>query len=324
MKLITLDNLKTFLDKLLDQISTDVYTKKEVDEKLSKMNTKSDGYSKVEIDEKLKEIKKINNNADADKFFGWLKERNYDLTNFQGLDGTFPVKDFPEIKADNLVGGDTKIAGTGAPNTIVEYGGKQAQIGSDGHFLLEGITPLVDGELIQITCYDYAGRKKPFSIAVGKIEYAVPEGTTEITYSIVEQYNLNRAGRLIFPPSVKTVNASVLYNCTLLTDISLPACTRVDTSALRNCSSLKNASLPLCTSIGRSAFDSCSLLTNVSLPACVSVGDYAFWDCNKLQTLVLSDGWTPSPKANIPTTATVYNQDKTKKVDWKTMSWVNV
>lgn len=36
MKLITLDNLKTFLDKLLEQISTDVYSKKEVDDKLEK------------------------------------------------------------------------------------------------------------------------------------------------------------------------------------------------------------------------------------------------------------------------------------------------
>lgn len=59
MKLITLDNLKTFLNKLLEQISTDVYSKKEVDEKLSKINTKSDGYSKAEIDEKLKNIPKV-------------------------------------------------------------------------------------------------------------------------------------------------------------------------------------------------------------------------------------------------------------------------
>lgn len=59
MKLITLDNLKTFLDKLLEQISTDVYSKKEVDEKFSKMDTKSDGYSKAEIDEKLKNIPKV-------------------------------------------------------------------------------------------------------------------------------------------------------------------------------------------------------------------------------------------------------------------------
>ena len=59
-KVITLDNLKTFLDKLLEKIFANVYSKKEVDEKLSKMNTKSDGYSKAEIDEKLKNISKVN------------------------------------------------------------------------------------------------------------------------------------------------------------------------------------------------------------------------------------------------------------------------
>lgn len=279
-------------------------------------------YTKEESDNRYQRKGEGGGNSNA--FYQWLKERNYDLTNFQGLEGVFPVKDFPEIKVANLSGGDTKIAGTGAPNTIVEYDGKQVQIGNDGQFVLEGITPLVDGKIIQIVYYDYAGREKMVSVAVGKIEYAVPEGTTEITDSIVKQYNLNRAGRLIFPPSVKRIANDAFRDCTNLTSVSLLACTSVENNALRNCSSLKNASLPLCTSIGVSAFDSCSLLTNVSLPACVSVGDYAFWHCNKLQTLVLSDGWTPIPRANIPTTATVYNQDKTKKVNWNTMKWVNV
>lgn len=218
--------------------------------------------------------------ASVESFYQWLKERNYDLTNFQGLEGVFPLKAFPEIKAANLAGGDTKIDGTGAPNTIVEYDGKRTQVGNDGHFMLEGISPLVDGDLIQITCYDYAGRKKTFSVAVGKIEYAVPEGTTEITSYIVRQYNLNRAGRLVFPPSVKSVDYSAFYKCASITSLFIPACT--------------------------------------------SVGSAAFYGCNNLQTVILSDGWTPSSNALIPTTATVYNPDKTKKVDWNTMSWVNV
>lgn len=48
MKLITLDNLKTFLDKLLEQISTDVYTKQEVDEKLKTIP--KNVYTKEETD----------------------------------------------------------------------------------------------------------------------------------------------------------------------------------------------------------------------------------------------------------------------------------
>lgn len=297
----------------------DVYTKAEAD---GKYQPKGD-YASVEyVNNKITNVPK--SGGDVDKFYQWLKERNYDLTNFQGLEGVFPVKDFPEIKADNLAGGDTKIAGTGAPNAIVEYDGKQAQIGNDGHFVLEGITPLVDGDLIQITCYDYAGRKKTFSVAVGHIEYAVPEGTIEITSDTVKQYSLNRAGRLIFPSSVKTVNASAFEGCSLLTSVSMPECTLVRGFAFRDCSSLTKVSLPACTSVKGFAFRNCSSLTSILLPACASVEDYSFSGCNKLQTLVLSDGWTPNTNPGIPTTATVYNQDKTKKVDWKTMTWVNV
>ena len=262
--------------------------------------------------------------ASVETFYQWLKERNYDLTNFQGLEKVFPVKDFPEIKAANLAGGDTKIVGTGAPNTIVEYDGKRAQVGSDGYFVLDGITPLVDGDLIEITCYDYAGRKKTFSVPVGKFEYAVPEGTTEITKEIVEQYNLNRAGRLVFPASVKRVSSSAFRGSQLISDISLLGCTSVENDTFDGCTALTRVSFPACTRVGGSVFDDCTALTSASFPVCTSVGNFAFWNCHKLQMVVLSDEWAPHSKTSIPTTATVYNPDKTKKVDWKTMKWVNV
>lgn len=138
--------------------------------------------------------------------------------------------------------------------------------------------------------------------AIEQIEYAVPDGTKEITQRIVGRYKLNRAGKLIFPPSVESVGNYAFYQCAALTSVSLPACT----------------------SVGSGAFDSCAALTSVSLPACTSVWSGAFNFCNKLQTLILSDGWTPSTTPSIPTTTTVYNQDKTKKVNWNTMKWVNV
>lgn len=243
----------------------------------------------------------VSQGANVDDFYKWLKERNYDLTNFQGLEGVFPVKDFPELKAANLAGGDTKIAGTGAPNTTVEYDGKRAQIGNDGNFILEGVSPLPDGDLIEIICYDYAGRKKIFYAPVGNFKYAVPEGTIKITKDIVEQYNLKWKKRLFFPPSVNTVGGYALARSSL-TSVSLPACTHVEYNA----------------------FDYCDSLTSVSMPACTNVGYGAFDHCYKLRTVVLSDGWTPSTSPCIPRNATVYNQDKTKKVNWSTMKWVNV
>ena len=200
------------------------------------------------------------------------------------------------------------------------------------------------------------------------IEATVPEGTVTITKEMVKQYNLNRAGELVFPHSVKGVKSHVFngctsltnvsipectfvgyyafYRCTSLTNVSLPACTKVEDKAFLGCTSLTNVSLPACTiakegaftectsltnislpacmSIGESMFNGCTSLTNVSIPECTFVGDYAFYMCDKLQTLILSDSWEPTKDAQIPTTATIYNKDKTKKVDWNTMSWVYV
>ena len=258
----------------------------------------TDIYTKAESDERYQ----LKGGASVEGFYQWLKERNYDMDNFRGLEGMFPIKDFPELKVANLAGGDTKIVGTGAPNTIVEYDGKQARVGSDGNFVLDGISPLVDGDFIQIIYYDYAGRKKTASIAVGKIEYAVPDGTTEITKSTVSTYNLNRIGRLIFPNSVKTVAKAAFGGCTELTDVFLPSCTILKSSAFYNC----------------------QRLSNISIPSCASIESDAFGRCIKLKTVILSDFWKPDYDARIPMSATVYNPDKTKKVDWYTMSWVNV
>ena len=188
------------------------------------------------------------------------------------------------------------------------------------------------------------GRK--FYVQKKVIEYTVPEGTASISKEMVKQYNLNRAGELVFPHSVKQVKRYAFLKCTLLTNVSIPECTFVGDYAFKDCASLTNISLPACTSISNDAFSECTSLTNISLPACTSisgsvfngctsltnvsipectfVGDYAFYMCDKLQTLILSDSWEPTKDAQIPTTATIYNKDKTKKVDWNTMSWVYV
>lgn len=387
MKIITVETLKTFLDELNIKYGTEFYSKVEAD---NKYQSKGDAYTKTESDERYQpKGESSGGSGNIDEFYQWLKERNYDLTNFQGLEGVFPVKDFPEIKAANLAGGDTKIAGTGAPNAIVEYDGKQAQIGSGGHFVLEGINPLVDGDLIEIACYDYAGRKKTFFIPVGNVEYAVPEGTTEITEDIVQQYNLNRAGKLVFPPSVKavreyafescssltsvtmpmctsvggasfagcssltqvsmpaltSVGSEVFNGCNKLTNVSFPACAQVSDNAFRECSSLTNVTLPACTSVDNFAFYGCTSLASISLPICAQVGSGAFAKCEKLasvnlpvctsigemafqgsspQNVIFSDKWKPFIRIDLPYGTNIYNPDKTKKVDWDTMTWVNV
>lgn len=302
----------------------------------------TDIYTRAESDARY-ELKGEVTGVDA--FYQWLKERNYDMDNFRGLETIFPVVTLQSITVDKAERGDTILRGSAPPNVTLMYGGKTTMSDDGGRWEIAGLGELKSG-VITIDWIDYAGRKKSTNVNLVVASYCVPEGTEVITADLVKQYNLNRSEKLDFPPSVKSVDTSAFQSCSFLTSVSFPACTRVNKYAFNRCSSLTNISLPACTSVEDSAFNGCSSLTSLSLPACTIVGDsafngcsaltsislpactaiksYAFYGCNKIRTVILSDRWTPSYNTQIPTTATVYNPDKTKKVDWNTMSWVNV
>ena len=302
----------------------------------------TDIYTRAESDARY-ELKGEVTGVDA--FYQWLKERNYNMENFRGLETIFPVVRLSPIAVDKAERGDTVLRGSAPPNITLMYGGKTTTSDNSGRWEITGLGGLKQG-VITIDWIDYAGRKKSTNVNLVAVTYCVPEDTGVVTRYLVEVNNLNRAERLLFPPSVKSVDAGAFRDCTKVTEInipncatlggsafngcssltslSLPACTIVGNSTFNRCSSLTSISLPACTIVGDSAFNGCSSLTSVSLPACTSVKSYAFYECNKLQTVILSDRWTPSYNTQIPATATVYNPDKTKKVDWNTMSWVNV
>lgn len=244
----------------------------------------------------------VSGGGDVDKFYQWLKERNYDLDNFRGLESIFPVKEFAELKITQPRWKDTQISGTGAPNAIVEYDGKQVRIGADGRFVIDGLEPLSDNTEFEILYYDYAGRVRLRYTRIGEAKYAVPDGIRKINSDDVSRYDLNRPDLLSFPYTVEEVADFAFDGCDKITKVKMPRCTTV----------------------GASAFSDCTSLASISLPACTTVGEFAFLGSKKLQTVILSDGWTPRKGADIPKTATVYNQDKTKKVNWNTMTWVNV
>ena len=308
MKLITLDNLKIFLDKLLEQISTDVYSKKEVDEKLSKMTTKSDGYSKVEIDEKLKEIKKINNNSDADKFFDWLKERNYNMKNFKGLENTFPILTFIPPKFNPPTAGTNDIHGTGSPNTIIEFDNKKYEINDEGNWTIISDKPFEKGVMYKLNYYNYSNKCNLLSFeVVGEdtpIKYSIPpeDNVTVLTRDIINKYGLE--DDVILPPTViKIEDAAFNFNF--------------------NIKSVKSLSV---TTIGANAFSFCSNLTFASFPSATTIGKGAFWNCKKIETIILNDKIDPNTLANIDYRPTyiIYNQDKTKKINMNTWKWENV
>lgn len=301
----------------------------------------TDIYTRAESDERYQ----LKGGSNVDAFYQWLKERNYDMDNFRGLETIFPVVNLAAVTVDKIDDGDTVLKGSAPPNITLMYGGKTTTSDNGGRWEITGLGGLKQG-VITIDWIDYAGRKKSTDVNIIIVSYCVPEDTGVVTRYLVEVNNLNRAEKLWFPPSVKKVatgafrdcanvteiiisnceelESSAFNGCSSLTRISLPKCTSVGGSAFNRCSSLTNLLLPSCTNVGDSSFNGCSALTNISLPACASIESYAFYGCNKLRTVILSDRWTPSESAQINKMATVYNQDKTKKVNWNTMSWVNV
>lgn len=346
----TLDTLQELAEALGNDPNFATTVAKEIGTKADKATTENalkgkanaaDVYTKTESNERYQP----KGGASVETLYQWLKERNYDMDNFRGLESIFPVVTLQSITVDKIDDGDTVLKGSAPPNITLMYGGKTTTSDNGGRWEITGLGGLKQG-VITIDWIDYAGRKKSTNVNLVAVTYCVPEDTGVVTRYLVEVHNLNRAEKLWFPPSVKKVatgafrdcanvteiiisnceelESSAFNGCSSLTRISLPKCTSVGGSAFNRCSSLTNLLLPSCTNVGDSSFNGCSALTNISLPACASIESYAFYGCNKLRTVILSDRWTPSESAQINKMATVYNQDKTKKVNWNTMSWVNV
>ena len=281
----------------------------------------------------------------VDAFYKWLKERNYNMNNFRGLETIFPVVKLSPIKIDVIAEDATEMTGTAAPNVKVIFKGKTAISGSDGRWRLPA-TPDPNATEVTIQWVDYAGRTHTEKVFTSFKKYCIPNGIQIVTQSIAEKYKLNKPENLEFPRSVTQIEEKAFYNYTQITGASAPSCEYVGTKAFCSCSKLKSislpacidigsdtffqcyaltaVSLPACTRLGASAFYDCSSLTSVSLPQCANIGAGAFYGCTRLKTVILSERWTPNDNVYVPNTATVYNSDKTKKVDWYYKKWVNV
>nr|DAJ30367.1 MAG TPA: leucine rich repeat protein [Caudoviricetes sp.] len=319
------------LNKFLEQITADVYSKKEVDEKLKKLSD--------------------NANSEADKLLSWLKERNYNLKNFKGLEKTFPKRTFiaPDFNQPKV--GESVIHGTGSPNTIIEFDGKKYEVDDNGDWTITSDKPFEKGTVYKLNYYDYADRLNTLKFDTERglyLNYSIPfeDNITVLTKDIVKKYDLK--GDVILPitvveisndsfaqnsyivsikaRSVKKVGGSAFYNCLKLTSISLPNVISIGDEAFANCSNLTSISLPNVTSIGGRAFDNCSNLTSISLLNVTSIGNAPFNYCEKLNTLIVNDKTDTGVLVHmdINDTCIIYNQDKTKKFNRETEQWENV
>lgn len=301
----------------------------------------TDIYTKAESDARYQP----KGGANVEDFYQWLKERNYNMDNFRGLETIFPVVRLSPIKIDVIEEDATEMTGTASPNVKIMFNGKTAISDNDGLWRLSTV-PDPNATEVTIQWVDYAGRTHTEKVFTFFKKYCVPNGIQIITKSIAEKYKLNKPENLEFPRSVMQIEEKAFYNYTQITGVSALSCEYVGTKAFCSCSKLKSVSLPACidiggdaffqcyrltdvsfpacTRLGASAFYDCSSLTSVSLPQCTNIGAGAFYGCTRLKTVILSENWTPNDNVYIPNIATVYNPDKTKKVDWDTMSWVNV
>ena len=95
--------------------------------------------------------------------------------------------------------------------------------------------------------------------------------------------------------SVTSIGDSAFYNCSGLTNITIPdSVTSIGWGAFSGCSGLTSVTLPdSVTSIGYGAFRSCSGLTSITIPDSVtSIGEYAFGYCSGLTSVTIGNSVT--------------------------------
>ncbi len=104
-------------------------------------------------------------------------------------------------------------------------------------------------------------------------------------------YNCSALTDLTIPKSVTFIAASTFYNCSSLTEMTVPnGVTNLDAYTFYNCTSLKRVTIPgSVLSLGNNTFGYCTALTEVTIPeGLTTIGDSAFSDCSSLKTLQLS------------------------------------
>lgn len=271
------------LNKFLEQLTADVYTKKEVDEKLKNLGSRD---------------------SEADKFFAWLKDRNYNLKNFKGLEKMFPKRTFiaPDFNQPKV--GESIIHGTGSPNTIIEFDGKKYEVDDNGEWTITSDKPFEKGTVYKLNYYDYMDRLNTLKFDVDRglyLNYSIPfeDNVTVLTEDIVKKYDLK--GDVILPPTIVEISNNSFAQNSYITSIKAKSVKKV----------------------GDYAFYSCSKLTSISLPNATEIEMNTFTNCNKLNTLIINDKIDANTLAhiNITDACIIYNQDKTKKINMETEQW---
>lgn len=186
--------------------------------------------------------------------------------------------------------------------------------GSLAYKLLEVVSQWTDVDELTISGHLNAEDMKYFSrmTQLRKLDLS----QTDIS-SIGGCAGLARLSEVVLPSTVKEVEDSAFYNCSMLSNISLTNVETIGSQAFRLCAELASLSLdnvkeigqsafamegrsgisgglisvsmPKVTDLGGRAFSGCSQLKFISIPNATSVGEQAFADCINLGTIDLSN-----------------------------------
>lgn len=298
------------LNKFLEQITADVYTKQEVDEKLKSLSD--------------------NANSEADKFLSWLKDRNYNLKNFKDFEHIFPELTFnkPEFKPPKV--GEMIISGTCSPNTVVEFNGEKHEVNDSGDWVFSVRKPFENGVTYTLNYYDYANRlhTQYFTTEIedtSKGGIIPPEdNVTVVDFDIVDKYKLT--GDVTLPPSVVKIDENAFEDSADIKTITAAAVTEIGEGAFRNCSNLTYINMPLLKTIKNSTFQDCKNLETVITPMLSDLYQFAFSGCDNLKTLIVNDKTDKFDfkNNNVTYDCIIYNQDKSKKFNRNTEQWESV
>lgn len=295
------------LNKFLEQITEDVYTKQEVDKKLKSLSD--------------------NANSEANKFITWLKERNYNLKDFKDLEKTFPVLTFskPEFKPPKV--GEMIISGTCSPNTVVEFNGEKHEVNDNGMWFFSVRKPFENGVTYTLNYYDYANRLHTQYFTT-EIEDTSKGGTippednvTVVDSATVDKYELT--GDVTLPPSVVKIDENAFSGSKDINSVTAAAVTEIGWGAFLDCENLTYISMPRLETIKDIAFQDCTNLKTVDTPSLYDWGRGVFRACDALETLIVNDKTDKFDFKNntVNTDCIIYNQDKTKKFNMETEQW---
>ena len=142
------------------------------------------------------------------------------------------------------------------------------------------------GEIEITGCYEYV-RKVNIPIEI--------DGKSVTSIGSSAFYDCTSLTEITIPDSVTSIGSSAFYDCTSLTEITIPdSVTSIGWRAFSYCTSLTEITIPdSVTSIRECAFYDCTSLTKITIPDSVtSIGQYAFCGCTSLTEITIPDSVT--------------------------------